>query len=145
VVLVRPGTVPRTTSGKVRRSACRELLIKGELPVVHVWRAGESQHAEAPLSDTHAAGGSLEERVTRWLVAKLAGVLQMAPEQIDAAEPMAAYGIGSADGVGLAGQISEELCVDLPAMALWDYPTIAELSRHLIDECGLRALPGEQP
>jgi acyl-CoA synthetase (AMP-forming)/AMP-acid ligase II len=142
VVLVRPGTVPRTTSGKVRRSACRELLIKGELPVVHVWRAGESQHAEAPLSDTHAAGGSLEERVTRWLVAKLAGVLQMAPEQIDAAEPMAAYGIGSADGVGLAGQISEELCVDLPAMALWDYPTIAELSRHLIDECGLRALPG---
>lgn len=143
VVLARPGSVPRTTSGKVRRSACRELFLSGKLESVHVWRAGEAQHVAAPLAG--AAGGSLEERLTRWLVEKLAGVLQMAPADIDATEPIAAYGIGSADGVGLAGQISDELCVDLPAMALWDYPTIAELSRHLIDDCGLRALPGDTP
>ncbi len=32
VVLVRPGKVPVTTSGKVRRSRCRELWLRGELP-----------------------------------------------------------------------------------------------------------------
>ncbi|MCB9650820.1 MAG: fatty acyl-AMP ligase [Deltaproteobacteria bacterium] len=31
VVLIRQGTLPRTTSGKVRRSACREALLRGDL------------------------------------------------------------------------------------------------------------------
>ena len=31
VVLVPPGTVPKTTSGKVRRHACRTLYTAGEL------------------------------------------------------------------------------------------------------------------
>jgi acyl-CoA synthetase (AMP-forming)/AMP-acid ligase II len=31
IVLIRPGQLPRTTSGKVRRSLCRDLLEKGEL------------------------------------------------------------------------------------------------------------------
>jgi acyl-CoA synthetase (AMP-forming)/AMP-acid ligase II len=34
VVLVAPGGVPRTTSGKVRRSACRERLLAGTLDVL---------------------------------------------------------------------------------------------------------------
>jgi acyl-CoA synthetase (AMP-forming)/AMP-acid ligase II len=33
VVLVKPGVVPRTTSGKVRRKSCREQLINGSLEV----------------------------------------------------------------------------------------------------------------
>jgi fatty acid CoA ligase FadD32 len=34
LVLVRPGGVPRTSSGKVARSACRERYLAGDLPVV---------------------------------------------------------------------------------------------------------------
>ncbi|MFC5751237.1 fatty acyl-AMP ligase [Actinomadura rugatobispora] len=32
VVLTRPGAIPRTSSGKVRRSACRDLFLSGRLP-----------------------------------------------------------------------------------------------------------------
>jgi acyl-CoA synthetase (AMP-forming)/AMP-acid ligase II len=35
VALVRPGTIPRTTSGKVRRGACRVLFADGVLAEVH--------------------------------------------------------------------------------------------------------------
>lgn len=35
VALLRPGTVLRTTSGKIRRSAMRELFLTGELPAVY--------------------------------------------------------------------------------------------------------------
>ncbi|MFC1416172.1 fatty acyl-AMP ligase [Streptacidiphilus cavernicola] len=35
VLLVRPGTVRRTTSGKVERAAMRRLFLRGELPALH--------------------------------------------------------------------------------------------------------------
>jgi fatty-acyl-CoA synthase len=35
IVLVRPGALPRTSSGKRQRGRCRELYLAGELPAVH--------------------------------------------------------------------------------------------------------------
>ena len=40
VVLTRPGKIPRTTSGKLRRHACREALLDGSLQVLFEWRLG---------------------------------------------------------------------------------------------------------
>ena len=37
VVLLRPATLPRTTSGKVRRASCREAFQQGSLAAVHSW------------------------------------------------------------------------------------------------------------
>ncbi|MGU8077191.1 fatty acyl-AMP ligase [Burkholderia pyrrocinia] len=44
VVLVSPGQVPRTSSGKVRRKACRHALEAGELKVLAHW-SGAAAHA----------------------------------------------------------------------------------------------------
>jgi acyl-CoA synthetase (AMP-forming)/AMP-acid ligase II len=35
VVLVEPGTVPKTSSGKLQRSACRQQFSAGELARLH--------------------------------------------------------------------------------------------------------------
>jgi acyl-CoA synthetase (AMP-forming)/AMP-acid ligase II len=37
VVLLRPATLPRTTSGKVRRASCREAFRAGALAPVYTW------------------------------------------------------------------------------------------------------------
>jgi acyl-CoA synthetase (AMP-forming)/AMP-acid ligase II len=37
VLLLRPATLPRTTSGKVRRASCREALQDGSLSAIHSW------------------------------------------------------------------------------------------------------------
>ena len=36
IVFVRPGSFPRTTSGKVQRSRCKELALQGQLELVYV-------------------------------------------------------------------------------------------------------------
>lgn len=54
VVLVRPGAVRRTTSGKIQRSATRELYLSGELETL--MRSEDSQLTEA-LADRRAASG----------------------------------------------------------------------------------------
>lgn len=40
VILARPGAVLKTSSGKLRRRACREAFERGEFPALHVDRAG---------------------------------------------------------------------------------------------------------
>lgn len=39
VVLIKPATLPRTTSGKVRRARARQALLDGSLAVLHAWFA----------------------------------------------------------------------------------------------------------
>jgi acyl-CoA synthetase (AMP-forming)/AMP-acid ligase II/acyl carrier protein len=39
IVLLKPATLPRTTSGKVRRKTCREGFLDNSLPAVASWRA----------------------------------------------------------------------------------------------------------
>jgi acyl-CoA synthetase (AMP-forming)/AMP-acid ligase II len=38
VMLVAPGSIPKTTSGKLQRFACRQAYLSDSLPVVAVWR-----------------------------------------------------------------------------------------------------------
>jgi fatty-acyl-CoA synthase len=37
LLVVPPGTVPKTTSGKVRRSALRQAILEGTMPVISGW------------------------------------------------------------------------------------------------------------
>jgi acyl-CoA synthetase (AMP-forming)/AMP-acid ligase II len=43
VVLVSPGTVPKTTSGKLQRFACREAYLSDRLSVLATWRESSSE------------------------------------------------------------------------------------------------------
>ncbi|TDA47804.1 AMP-binding protein [Burkholderia pyrrocinia] len=51
VVLVSPGSVPKTSSGKVRRSACRAKLHDGMLAVLAQWDVDPD--AQTPEQDSH--------------------------------------------------------------------------------------------
>jgi amino acid adenylation domain-containing protein len=56
VVLVESGSVPRTTSGKIRRSACRELWERGDLQQVGEWARPGAAPVKNPDSGRSAAG-----------------------------------------------------------------------------------------
>lgn len=133
VVLLRPGGLPRTPSGKVQRSACRDGLADGSLELVHA-SVLASPCVDAPevasIAPDHPASAQAED-IRAWLVAVLASALNTKPEQIDPTQPVSAYGLGSADAVGFAGTISTRLGIDLPATTLWDYPTLAGLAVYI--------------
>jgi acyl-CoA synthetase (AMP-forming)/AMP-acid ligase II len=43
LVLIRTGSLPRTSSGKIQRSTCRAALLAGELNVVEAWSSREAE------------------------------------------------------------------------------------------------------
>src|SRR5690606_18828386 len=127
IVLLRPGALPVTPSGKVRRGECRALLADGRLDAVADW----ASPAPNTSSETTPSPTGLSEQALRaWLIARLASELGIAPADVDPAEPFARYGLDSAGSVGLACGLEAELGIELEATLFWDYPSISELARY---------------
>jgi acyl-CoA synthetase (AMP-forming)/AMP-acid ligase II/acyl carrier protein len=138
VVLLKPGGVPKTSSGKIRRRACREAFLKGDLEPVAQWvqpAAPLNQGEAAAPANAQSAGASLSvEQIEDVIVTKLAGALHVSPDEIDPAEPFARYGLDSAGAVELAGALENELGRELPGTLFYDYPSARDLARHLAGE-----------
>ena len=133
IALTRPGSLPKTSSGKLRRRACRDSYLAGALPVVGAWEAGIPVEAAPRPSSFRPARHSAGE-VERWLVAQLGRRLGVEPARIDVHEPLARYGLDSKEAVVMSGELAEWLDVPLPASLAYEYPTVHLLARHLAGE-----------
>ncbi|EMI54521.1 protein containing AMP-dependent synthetase and ligase [Rhodopirellula sallentina SM41] len=130
IVLVRPGGIPKTTSGKVQRSEARRRFENDEFRILHRWdRPTASKTSDSPRS-TQADSPQLST-ITAWLIEKIAARVKLPIESIDVDEPVARYGLDSVGAVRLAGELSEWLDRDIPATLAYEYPTITGLANHL--------------
>lgn len=70
--------------------------------------------------------------IEEWIVGCLSEMLHVEAESIDVRRPFAYLGLGSADGVILAGDLERWLGGRrLSPTLAWDFPTIELLARHL--------------
>jgi hypothetical protein len=91
VAVVKPGGVPKTTSGKVQRRACRASFLAGDLPLVGVSvreDAGSPAPRPASVSITREAleAAGAEERqalMEALVVERAARVLGVDPDRVD--------------------------------------------------------------
>ncbi|HXZ02456.1 MAG TPA: fatty acyl-AMP ligase [Stellaceae bacterium] len=65
IALVPPAAIPKTTSGKIQRHACRALFVQGALPIIAEWRAGDIMRSAPPPEDKSASRGVERDRRTR--------------------------------------------------------------------------------
>jgi acyl carrier protein len=128
IILLKPGRLPRTPSGKCRRQECRRMFERGDLDALAQWTRQDPP--PTPADDQCIIPLSVES-LSAWLAAEVASLVGVTPEEISLDEPLARYGLGSADAVGLAGRLSEQLQRDLDATLLWDYPSINALADYL--------------
>ncbi|HUT95122.1 MAG TPA: aminotransferase class I/II-fold pyridoxal phosphate-dependent enzyme, partial [Thermoguttaceae bacterium] len=56
IVLVKAGSVPKTSSNKIQRRACRDAYLSDSLTVVAAWKAGDAPQPTAPASSTRKDG-----------------------------------------------------------------------------------------
>ncbi|GAA1964505.1 amino acid adenylation domain-containing protein [Catenulispora subtropica] len=94
IVLLSKGGLPKTSSGKVRRSECRRALAAGELPVLFDDAAAEHPEPTAPEPERLVLAD-----VLRAAAAKSLGV---AADSLDVDVPLAASGLDSVKAAELA-------------------------------------------
>ncbi|WP_198659322.1 non-ribosomal peptide synthetase [Nocardiopsis sp. FIRDI 009] len=109
VVLVRALTIPRTTSGKIARRACREALREGRLTVLSELRS----ETEEPPSPAGAEVDGEPDSLVSFLRTAIADVVGSAPSEIATDRPLVELGLDSLDAVRLQHRVQTQLQIDL--------------------------------
>ncbi|HET6854579.1 MAG TPA: AMP-binding protein, partial [Pyrinomonadaceae bacterium] len=113
VALIKPGTILKTSSGKIRRQAMKNAFAKGKLDIVLSWELAESSIEPEAAIAVPAAG---YEAIKEWIAVKLASMLGLNRSQIDAGVSIARYGLDSLAALELAHSIEQNFDASLPVV-----------------------------
>jgi acyl carrier protein len=135
-VLLNPGGVPRTSSGKIQRYVCRRDFLAGSLQEYGRWRA-TGHSSGGGLSRAAVLTLAAHERV-RWLEnyfrGQLARLLRLDPDALDLNQPVSALGLDSLATVELKNALVEGLGVTIPVSSILAGASIAELVAQVTHE-----------
>ncbi|MEM9186755.1 MAG: beta-ketoacyl synthase N-terminal-like domain-containing protein, partial [Planctomycetota bacterium] len=135
IVLVRTGSLPKTSSGKRQRRLTRELYLSGELNTVASTADDDAAPPQAAPSEPRVINRQQQaavEELVAWLIDKIAQRRGIAPDTIDPAQPFASYGLDSLAAVRLSGELSDKLGRDVPPTLAYDYPTPRQAAAYLV-------------
>lgn len=127
VVLVRRGTIPKTTSGKIQRGACHELFLARELQPLHCWKAPHLA-ASANANRPYAAPRTPTESLLADAWSEVLGL-----EKVGVFDNFMDLGGHSLLAAQLANRLGPRLGIEIPLRELFERPTIADLA-ELIDQ-----------
>ena len=137
LVLVRRRSIPKTSSGKIQRRACRAALESAELDRVAGWTAsppaGRSDRTP-PVSVETAVAAHSSRAIEDWLIAWAAAETGLDAGAIELDKSFASLGLDSVTGVWLVGDLQTWLGRAVDPTLVWDYPTIETMAAHLADE-----------
>ncbi|PZT70802.1 acyl carrier protein [Streptomyces sp. SW4] len=74
------------------------------------------------------------EAVQAWLVEKVAHKLGVPESDVDPGQYFDEFDLDSTEALVLSGELENWLGFELETTALWYHPTIAELSRHIVEK-----------
>ena len=124
VALLEPRTIPKTTSGKVKRRECQRQWFDGALKTVHVDE--QSVVKSAVVTGPQVAVQSSVEAVLH------AAVFEVTRLDVEHETPLAdQVDLDSVEFLELVGIITQRLKVDLPITALTQYPSISALAGYI--------------
>ncbi|TWU23898.1 Long-chain-fatty-acid--AMP ligase FadD26 [Novipirellula galeiformis] len=140
ILLVRPATVPLTSSGKIQRHRCRELFAADEIRCKYRYDR-KFMSEQTPLAiprlppnptatDREPLCRMIEAWLAEWLVVR-AGVQ---PDRVELDKPFADYGLDSMTSVELSGETEDWSGIELTPVVAWSHPTITQLSLFIANE-----------
>lgn len=143
IVLIKPVSLPITSSGKVQRRRCCQQYLAGELAVSAKWKAEPKENAAAKTDLPTPAflprvldleKATLQKEVERWLIEWLTIRADLNQGVMQSATPFAELGIDSLTAVEISQELDQQLELQLPPMVIWSCPTCEALSDYLAEE-----------
>ncbi|HVG10832.1 MAG TPA: non-ribosomal peptide synthase/polyketide synthase, partial [Thermoanaerobaculia bacterium] len=131
VVLIRVATLPKTSSGKIQRRACRGQYLAGELTVVARDAMQVETEVETGIPAVRPSGRSAA--LLPFLRQEAARALRLPVAQVDPDLPLAAHGLDSLGAIELKAALEAGLEIELPLTELLEGVTLAQLAEEVTE------------
>ncbi len=128
VLFIKKGTIPKTSSGKIQRHACKEGYLEKNLELIGEWTHHSNRSSQVEGGDKFSAS-----KIESWLLAQIADKLEVPVEELDRQKPFAHYGFDSKDLVTFSGDLESYFGLRLSPTLLWKYPNVSALSQYLAE------------
>lgn len=144
VVLVKLGSVPKTSSGKMQRRACRAAYLAGEFDVIasDVLTDETAETAGVSLNRVTLLGIAPAERLAvleSYLLANSARVLKIDPEQLNLSQSLTSFGIDSLMAVELKNRVDQDLRLNVSFGSLLKGSAVSQLAVELLGQLTAQA------
>ncbi|MEO0647054.1 MAG: AMP-binding protein, partial [Cyanobacteria bacterium J06650_10] len=120
VVLLKPGSLPKTSSGKVQRKRCKRDFLLEQLGEITAWKRNLQPNTAEPnptfavdLNTLHTSSEKIAA-VETWLTQRIAQRVQISPAKINRQEPLASYGLSSLQVIEMSTEL--EAWLDRPIL-----------------------------
>ncbi|HHL32507.1 MAG TPA: acyltransferase domain-containing protein, partial [Oceanospirillales bacterium] len=131
VVLLRPASIPKTSSGKVQRQKCKQMFLDGLLKMIKPGKNNKPTAVKTSSSVAEVNPSASKNRLRNWLISQIAQMLDIAITSIDPSRPFSSYGMGSIEAIRLSGLLNDEIGKEIPATIAYDYPSIDKLVEYI--------------
>lgn len=125
IILIPQITLPKTSSGKVQRTACRQALMQNELKIIAQWE-------RAQIAPTLPTSTQSDNSLIQWMKEWLTSRINIPKESIDTQTNLAHYGVDSSLATQFCGALEQQLHQEINPSLLWTYSTLNDLSQYLM-------------
>lgn len=123
VVFLPKRTIPKTSSGKLQRSACRDQFLADTLPALR-FVADAAAPAALSSATTPASAGRGADEIRDWLLDQLSALLELPRNDIDPGAALFTYGLDSYKVMTLVAAAEEWLGRAIDPVVFYEYPSI---------------------
>lgn len=132
ISLISPGSMPKTTSGKIKRRECKYAWIRKELRSIDGW---EEELKEKALEETDTSIDNLSiAGLRKWLINWLARKTNTDPQSIDPSKPIMSYGLDSISLVELEREVTRKFGIEISLADFMENNNINRLSEIGLNE-----------
>lgn len=132
VLLIKPGTIPKTSSGKIQRRATKEKFLNKQLEVLYEWNRKSTDLAYPPnSSEKKFLHDKTVKEIQEWLTGNIAKTMNVSQDEIDFDAPFDSFGMDSVKAVSISAELEDWLGCKLSPTLVYDYPSINLMSRFL--------------
>lgn len=135
IALIKPASIPKTSSGKIQRRLCREQFLNNQLKLVETWTLLVEENREETLEVSDVLQDNITAKeIQTWLITYLSKKLNRKPQEFSVKSPLANYGLDSVMGIELIEALENWLKIEIEPTIYYDYPNLKALAEGLAKE-----------
>jgi acyl-CoA synthetase (AMP-forming)/AMP-acid ligase II/acyl carrier protein len=126
LVLIKPGNIPKTSSGKIQRTACKKLYCSQKFVKMN--------HKVTRNQSNALSSNAYLQSIQNWLTDQIASHMDVPLESIDIFTPYTHYTVDSLVWINLINDIALQFHLSVNLETLNRYPTLDDLSRYILEK-----------